>query len=1197
MKASIATLRRYLLGGLLGTGVIALSHAAPVYDSGGFESPLFLLEENLDGQDLAPPVGNGPWFQDNGTSSAVVTAVNAIDGTKSVKITRTSGAAGNTRWGVVKPATPIAPNNVVDIHFDLQVVQKTNEYGPLFGIEAYGTVLGSPKLIGSLLHDASTGELVYQKAGSGAYAGTGFYPDLKRHHHYRLSLNFTAKTCSIYADDQWVKTEGFVTPAVTNFSDAPLVTLAAESTAETGIAYVDNYWIESTTSKLPYLAWRGDGVNNVWDLNATANWFDGLGASKFNTGNEVRFENGGSATPAVKLQGSLQPSAVKVSSSLSYAFSGPGSITGTTGLLKEGSGTLALLASNSYSGATVVKSGELSVRNASGSATGTGGVSIAAMSTLSGDGRIDGSVAVAAGGVVKPGAGVGTLTCGDDVVLDGAVLKYEIGSSSSDRLVVTGDLTLGGSLEITDAGGLHAGSYPLIQYGGTLTAGSFVVTSAPPDYRYRIDTATPGVVSLIVTPPPPAPVAPDQLSATATGKDTITLTWQDRSDNEEQFAIERSRDGVAFQLIASVAANTATFTDSGLAAGQDYFYRVSAMNSGGTSEASNLASARTLVGAPVAYLKLDESSGTTAYDSSPNGRHGTLVGGPLWTSGQFDNALDLDGVDDHVTLPTGVMAGVRDFTIAGWVKLDTLNDWSRVFDFGASTSTYLFLSPSNGATHKLRFAISTSGGPGEQIIDGPSALPLGVWTHVAVTLAGTTGTLYVNGSAVGTNYSMSLTPASLGATANNYLGKSQYADPYLNGQLDEFVIHDRALAGAEIAALANPATPRAPGGLTVIAGDGKVELSWDAVEGATGYNVYRSTGNGYELIASGLTAAAFSDDSAVNGTPYSYVVTATNAAGESAFSSIVTATPFPDADYGGRAIVLGASILGAPVTWGDTGELPEEGGSRESSFLTLAGVDGVSGEIGHAVTIGLVDRTRSEALAGTVAVTVNGIVLEADFAMARALAVFQAGGTTGLAGACEIGNLNVNGTPVVVTGEPNQSVDLPIGRLVINERVLTATSITVNALHLMLDDQADIVIASARAGYHSIAPPPPPPDADDLISGGGWIPGPDDKCTFGFSGGIEDGVLTGHLAYKDHASGMKVEGLAVTAYGAGNTPNSRYVEGDAAIDGVGGFTYRLEAADNGEPGDADTFRIELSNGYRAEGILGAGNIQLHGQGQ
>jgi autotransporter-associated beta strand protein len=1194
MKPSFPVLRRSLIPALFAAGLVASSQAAPVYDSGGGDSPVFLLEPSLDGQDPPPPLGNGSWAQDNGTSVATVTAANAIDGAKSIKITRSPGSAGNTRWGVVKAVSPAVPDNVVDIRFDMQVVQKTNEYGPLFGIEAYGSILGTPKLIGSLLHDASTGELVCQRAGSGAYIGTGFYPDLKRHQHYRLSLNFTARTCSLFANGQLVHTEGFVTPSVTNFTDAPLVTLAAGSGDETGIAYIDNYRIESATSKLPYLLWRGDGSGNAWDLNLTANWHDGIAASKFATGNEVRFDGSGSAIPAIELRGNLQPSAVKVSSTQAYAFTGTGSITGTTGLLKEGSGTLTLNGPNSYSGTTLVTAGELSVRNSSGSATGSGSVSVAALATLSGSGRIGGAVTVSPGGVVMPGAGVGTLRIDSDLVLDGAVLKFDLGTAS-DRLMVAGDLELSGSLEISDAGGLQAGTYPLVCYGGELSAGSFLLTRAPEGFRYRIDSGTPGVVSLVVTPPPPPPLAPGLLHASPAGKDAIMLGWQDRSDNEEQFLIERSADGISFTLIASVAADTASFSDGGLASGRTYHYRVSATNSGGVSAPSNVASARTLISPAISYLKFDETSGTTAFDSSPNDNRGTLVGGPLWVSGQFGNGLDLDGVDDHVTLPAGVTAGLRDFTVAAWVKLDSLDNWARVFDFGSSTANYMFLSPSNGATRKLRFAISTSGGGGEQIIESPSALPLGIWTHVAVTLSGGTGTLYVNGSAVGANHSMTLSPSSLGATSNNYIGKSQYPDPYLNGQIDEFQLHDRALADFEVAALANPATPRAPGGLTVVAGDGRVDLSWNAVDGATSYSVYRSTGNGYVLIASGLGSAAFTDDSAVNGTAYSYGVTASNEFGESAFSAPFAAIPFPAASYSGRAVVVSVNLAGMPFTWGDTGELPEEGGMRQSSFLAFDEADVASGEIGHASVIGQVDRTRAEASVGGVALNANGILIEADFAMARALSVFQSGGSAGLAGASEIGTLHVAGTPVVVTGEPNQSVSLPNGRLVINEQILTDSAITVSAIHVVLDAGVDIVVASARAGYQGVQPPPP--GGDDSITGGGWIPGPKDKRSFGFSGGFEDGVLGGHLTFKDHRTGMKVEGLTVTSYGPGTTPNSRRIEGTAEIDGIGGFTYRIEAADNGEPGDADTLSIDLSNGYHADGVLGGGNIQLHGPGE
>jgi hypothetical protein len=101
-----------------------------------------------------------------------------------------------------------------------------------------------------------------------------------------------------------------------------------------------------------------------------------------------------------------------------------------------------------------------------------------------------------------------------------------------------------------------------------------------------------------------------------------------------------------------------------------------------------------------------------------------------------------------------------------------------------------------------RFAITTSGNGNEQQLSAPSPLPVNEWTHLAVTLSGTTGTLYVNGVAVATNPNMTLSPSSLGATANNWIGKSQYgADPLLNAAVDDFQIYDRALGAAEVQAL------------------------------------------------------------------------------------------------------------------------------------------------------------------------------------------------------------------------------------------------------------------------------------------------------------------------------------------------------------------------------------------------------------
>lgn len=87
----------------------------------------------------------------------------------------------------------------------------------------------------------------------------------------------------------------------------------------------------------------------------------------------------------------------------------------------------------------------------------------------------------------------------------------------------------------------------------------------------------------------------------------------------------------------------------------------------------------------------------------------------------------------------------------------------------------------------------------------PAALSTGAWHHIAVVLgsgATYTGTLYIDHVPVGTNTAMTFRPSDLGNTANNFIGKSQYADdPYLDADIDDFRVYKRALTAAEITAL------------------------------------------------------------------------------------------------------------------------------------------------------------------------------------------------------------------------------------------------------------------------------------------------------------------------------------------------------------------------------------------------------------
>jgi arabinan endo-1,5-alpha-L-arabinosidase len=157
------------------------------------------------------------------------------------------------------------------------------------------------------------------------------------------------------------------------------------------------------------------------------------------------------------------------------------------------------------------------------------------------------------------------------------------------------------------------------------------------------------------------------------------------------------------------------------------------------------------------------------------------------------NVLSLDGISQYVFLPIPVAnAG----TFAAWVKWNGGGDWQRVFDFGTGRSQYLFLTPraNNG---KMRFAITTNGNGAEQIIDAPSAMPTGSWCHVAVTLDGAKGLLYLNGNPVGTNSSVTIRPWQTLARSN-YIGKSQWPDPAFSGRIDSFRIFGRALSAGEV---------------------------------------------------------------------------------------------------------------------------------------------------------------------------------------------------------------------------------------------------------------------------------------------------------------------------------------------------------------------------------------------------------------
>ena len=250
--------------------------------------------------------------------------------------------------------------------------------------------------------------------------------------------------------------------------------------------------------------------------------------------------------------------------------------------------------------------------------------------------------------------------------------------------------------------------------------------------------------------------------------------------------------------IASGITDLLTYTDNPGAG--TWYYVVSAITPAGETADSNRATAK--VGKTLhTYLACNDGTGTTVSDASGQGHAGTLTGSATWGTGKSGSAPALNGSTDYVSLPANLVTDLTDFTVACWVYWNASRNWERIFDFGSGTGRYMFLTPRSGSG-VVRFAITVDGGKGEQAVTGTAALPTAQWVHVAVTLSGRLATLYVNGTAVGSNSAEFLPPWQLGGTTRNWIGRSQYAgDPYFNGRIDEFRIYRGALAAADIAAL------------------------------------------------------------------------------------------------------------------------------------------------------------------------------------------------------------------------------------------------------------------------------------------------------------------------------------------------------------------------------------------------------------
>lgn len=288
----------------------------------------------------------------------------------------------------------------------------------------------------------------------------------------------------------------------------------------------------------------------------------------------------------------------------------------------------------------------------------------------------------------------------------------------------------------------------------------------------------------------------------ASGDTKAILTWDFQYD--AKYEIYRSKiAGGGYRIIAKNV-DAIRYEDSNRENNRTYYYKIVAQNAAGRSPETPVLSATPRLGHHL-YMSFDESTGTFAEDTW-GGYQGTLDSTVGHVAGYANGAIQPGGSStSYVSLRSGPVAALNDFTIATWVNMNTLSNWMRIFDFGTGTNTYMFLTPQasvSSGKSTVRFAIKNGGA--EQQLNYAYTWPLNTWTHLAITRSRNTVSMYINGDLVAADSGMTINPSDLGITNLNYIGKSQFNDPLLKGAVDEFKIYNRALSGWELKDVMNP---------------------------------------------------------------------------------------------------------------------------------------------------------------------------------------------------------------------------------------------------------------------------------------------------------------------------------------------------------------------------------------------------------
>ncbi|MFA6546102.1 MAG: fibronectin type III domain-containing protein, partial [Limisphaerales bacterium] len=381
----------------------------------------------------------------------------------------------------------------------------------------------------------------------------------------------------------------------------------------------------------------------------------------------------------------------------------------------------------------------------------------------------------------------------------------------------------------------------------TVFADTDVVSQTSYYYRVKsrngVGDSAYSIIRSVVVPAPQPPAAPDGLVAKTLSASSLLVSWSDVA-SETGYQLERRTESTnSWQLAASLSANTTSYTDASLVQGTQYWYRVRAFNTNGSSLFSIEASA-----VPFNAVTLIADN----FDSGLSGSTWTGVSGGVATNGgagfRTGNSLyfSASGERSATTLPLDVSTGgsIEFLLRTGNEAVDGNAFWNNSETGEAVVLEYSRDNGTNWTTIQVLNTVYPS---------------LSNWTSFSVTIPG---------AALGPDTQFRWRQLASSGTS-----------------MDCWALDDVVIQGAI------PPPPSAvPFVISSSSSATSIALFWVGAGGASTYRIERMTGvENWVVVATVTSSTTFLTDTALSpNTAYTYRIQAVNAGGAAPYSPTTT---------------------------------------------------------------------------------------------------------------------------------------------------------------------------------------------------------------------------------------------------------------------------------------------------------------------